>query len=103
MCEHLLKSQHIAGKRRGTVIDHRFPKCWPRIAPREYVHSRSAAEHLPPGSLEEAEKRRLIEVTERIAFIGVDNEVDLWSGHAVTYGKDGRDGKTEKQGRMFQG
>ena len=59
------------------IVDDRLPHGGPGARAGEDVHSRPAREHLPARALEQAEKRRLVQMPERVALVRVDGEVDL--------------------------
>ena len=62
-----------------------------------------AGEHLPAGPLEQAEERRLIEMPEGVALVGVDGEVDLGSGMVIKIATGGDDGEERReQNRVAQ-
>jgi hypothetical protein len=75
--ERLLEAERVAGEGGGVIVDHGLPHRGPDAGPGEHVHPRPAREHLPAGPLEEAQERRLVQVPEGIALVGVDGEVDL--------------------------
>ncbi len=81
MGEGLVEAEDIAGERRRMIVDHRFPHRGPGAGAGEDIHAGSLDQHLPPGALEETEKRGLVEMTEGVAFVRIDGEVDIGMGH----------------------
>ena len=77
MGEELLKAEDIAGKGSRPVVDRPSSATPAKRPPGEHVHAGPPRQHLPAGPLEEAEERSLVEVAEGVAFVGVDDEVDL--------------------------
>jgi hypothetical protein len=73
----LLEAQDVPGECRGPIVYHRLPQRGPSRRSGEYIHSRPPVQHFPAGPLEQAKERGLIEMTKGIAFVGVDDEIDL--------------------------
>ena len=85
----LLESQHVAGEGGGVVLDDRLAHGRPGAGAVEEVHARTGAQHLPPGALEQAQERGLVQVAEGIALVGVRrSEVD--GGHGPETGRPDR-------------
>jgi len=81
----LVEAEDITGKGWGVIVDRRLSHRRPGALDREHVHAWAAREHLPPRPLEEAEKRRLVQVAEGIAFVGIHGQVDLECNHGGRY------------------
>ena len=77
MDQRLMDSEDVAGKRRRVVIDDGLPHRGPGVVSHEHVHARPSRHHVPAGPLEDPEKGGLIQVTERVAVIGIDDVLDV--------------------------
>ena len=89
MGKHLLKAKHVTRERGRPVVDDGLPQRRPGAGSGEHIHAGTAAEHLPAGPLEQAEERGLVEVPERVAFVRIDDEIDLGEGHGSKIGGEG--------------
>jgi len=77
MGQGLLKAQDVSRERRGPIIYDGFPQGRPSCGSGEYIHPWSPMQHFPAGPLEQAQKRGLIQMAKGIAFVGIDDQVDL--------------------------
>ena len=71
--EVLLEPEHVAGERGGVVFDHRLPHRRPGAGPVK-TSMPGPARASPSARARTGEERGLVEVPERVAFVGVDGE-----------------------------
>jgi hypothetical protein len=81
----VLNPESVARKGRSEVVNDSLPNRRPGPGLLENVHTGSPGEHVPPGSLEYPKEGRLIEVTEGVAIVGVNDVLDFARVHVESY------------------